>query len=205
MTLPLLSRAPENYYKTDYRTDHVKLNDKGRFVPGGKMIEPQMNKTTERLAVDKKNERQWIWATRSEDSNGNIWYIREAPLNGNVDVLDLMRLFHHFLMACSCSYILLNRCRLCRTIAGGCSCRGRSPNYTHNRRPFPLREYVAGIECIVGLAMFFISSGMSHSSTHKLLPSEVITKCRFSSTKVIVAVVILNNVAIAGVPLQMIF
>lgn len=43
----------------------------------------------------------------------------------------------------------------------------------------------AGIECIVGSAIYFMSTGMSHSQTLRLLSSDVVTNLRFSSTKVI--------------------
>uniref|UniRef100_A0A6B0URH5 Uncharacterized protein n=1 Tax=Ixodes ricinus TaxID=34613 RepID=A0A6B0URH5_IXORI len=44
----------------------------------------------------------------------------------------------------------------------------------------------AGMECMEGSAMYFMSTGMSHSQTRMLLSSEVETKRRLSSTKVIV-------------------
>lgn len=44
----------------------------------------------------------------------------------------------------------------------------------------------AGILCIVGSAIYFISTGMFHSQTLNDLSSEVVTNRRFSSTKVIV-------------------
>lgn len=44
----------------------------------------------------------------------------------------------------------------------------------------------AGIECIVGSAIYFMSTGMSHSHTRRLLSSDVVTNRRCSSTNVIV-------------------
>lgn len=43
----------------------------------------------------------------------------------------------------------------------------------------------AGIECMVGSAMYFTSTGISHSQIRILLSSEVVTNLRFSSTNVI--------------------
>ena len=43
----------------------------------------------------------------------------------------------------------------------------------------------AGIECMLGSAMYFMSTGMSHSHTRMLLSSEVVTIRRPSSTNVI--------------------
>ena len=42
-----------------------------------------------------------------------------------------------------------------------------------------------GMECMEGSAMYFMSTGMSHSQTRKDLSSEVDTNRRFSSTNVI--------------------
>lgn len=50
----------------------------------------------------------------------------------------------------------------------------------------PLGDNVTdGIECIVGSAIYFTSTGISHSHIRILLSSDVVTKRRFSSTNVI--------------------